>query len=214
MNMPSTIVTISCQFGSGGRLIGAELSKRLGIPCYEKALFEEAARHSGIHQRFFERAEGRSERVYASTFSCRYTPMDMSLDDRMYIAQTEAIRQLARQGACIIVGRGANHILEGYGELLNIFVYAEKAVRVKRAVELYGVPGERAEKLLDSIDKNRAAYLKFYTGQVFGKAENYHFCIDSGKLGIENTVRTIEAVFRMQEQRSSGRMEEGHGKAY
>lgn len=98
--MRSTVITISRQFGSGGRLIGAELSKELGIPCYENALYEEAARNSGIHPRFFEQAEGR-------------------------------------------------------GDLLNIFIYAERAERLKRAAELYGIAKERAERLLDSIDKNR-----------------------------------------------------------
>lgn len=108
MNMKPAVITISRQFGSGGRLIGAELSKRLGIPCYEKTLFEEAARHSNIHQLFFERAEGRNDRIYANTFSCCYSPMDLSLDDRMYIAQAETIRKMVQRGPCIIVGRGAN----------------------------------------------------------------------------------------------------------
>ena len=196
MNMKPAVIAISRQFGSGGRLIGAEISKRLGIPCYEKTLFEEAARHSNIHQLFFERAEGRNDRIYANTFSCCYSPMDLSLDDRMYIAQAETIRKMAQRGPCIIVGRGANRILEGCGELLRVFIYAERAVRLKRTVDLYGVPEERAGKLLDSVDKNRAAYLKFYTGQVFGKAENYNLCVDSGKLGIENTVQIIEAAWR------------------
>ena len=89
MNM---IITVSRQFESGGRLIGAELSKRLGIPCYEKTLFEGAAKHSGIHQLFFEQAEGHNDRIYANTLSCRYTPMDMSLDDRMYIVGRYARR--------------------------------------------------------------------------------------------------------------------------
>ena len=208
--MRSTVITISRQFGSGGRLIGAELSKRLGIPCYEKTLFEEAARHSGIHPLSFEQAEGSNDRIYANAFSCRYTPMDMSLDDRMYIAQRETIQKLAQRGPCIIVGRGANRILEGYGDLLNLFIYAERAIRRRRAVDLYGIPEERAEKLLDSIDKKRAAYLKFYTGQVFGKAENYHLCIDSGKLGIEHTVQLIEGVCQTMKGSLSGQMGEGN----
>lgn len=142
--MRSTVITISRQFGSGGRLIGAELSKELGIPCYENALYEEAARNSGIHPRFFEQAEGR-------------------------------------------------------GDLLNIFIYAERAERLKRAAELYGIAKERAEKLLDSIDKNRAAYLKFYTGQLFGQAGNYHLCIDSGKVGIEGSAKIIASVYQALE---------------
>lgn len=199
MNVQSTIITISRQFGSGGRLIGAELSQRLGIPCYEKTLFEEAAKHSGIHQLFFEQAEGSNARIYANTFSGYYTPMDMSLDDRMYIAQAETIRKLAQRGPCIIVGRGANRVLEGTGNLLNLFIYAERAIRLKRTTDLYGISEKRAEKMLNTIDKNRAIYLKFYTGQIFGKSENYHFCVDSGKLGIENTVKMVEIIYRTLE---------------
>ena len=132
--------------------------------------------------------------MYAASLSGCCAPGDRSLDDRMYIAQAETIRKMAQRGPCIIVGRGANRILEGCGELLRVFIYAERAVRLKRTVDLYGVPEERAGKLLDSVDKNRAAYLKFYTGQVFGKAENYNLCIDSGKLGIKNAVAIIEAA--------------------
>lgn len=106
------------------------------------------------------------------------------------------------------MGRGANRVLEGYGALLNVFIYADRAIRLKRAVELYGLPEERAEKLLDAIDKNRAAYLKFYTGQVFGKTENYHLCLDSGALGIENTVNIIETACRAPERGTEAPMEE------
>lgn len=96
--MNTAVITISRQFGSGGRLIGAALSQRLGIPCYEKTLFDEAARHSGIHRLFFERAEGRGNRIFANALSGCCAPMHASLDDRMYIAQVEAIRKLAQRG--------------------------------------------------------------------------------------------------------------------
>lgn len=194
--MKPSIITISRQFGSGGRQVGARLSQKLGISCYEKSLFEEAAKHSGIHQMFFEEAEGHRDRLYAYMFSSSSTPWNMSLDDRMYLALVETIRKLAEQGPCIIVGRGANQILQDRKDVLNIFIYAEKALRLKRIVNVYGVSEERAEKALNSVDQNRADYLKYYTGQVFGKAENYHLCVDSGKLGIENTVKIIEAIYR------------------
>lgn len=117
----------------------------------------------------------------------------------MFVAQVETICSLAQQGPCIIVGRGANRILKECGDVLNIFIYAERDIRLKRAVDVYHVPEEQAEKVLNAVDKNRAAYLKYYTDQVFGKAENYHLCIDSGKIGIENSVKVIEAVYRTLE---------------
>lgn len=197
--MKAAIITISRQFGSGGREISAELSQRIGIPCYEKALFEEASKNSGIHQLFFEKAEGNNDRLFTHSSSASFGPLNMSLDDRMFVAQVETIRSLAQQGPCIIVGRGANRILKKRGDVLNIFIYAERGIRLERAVDVYHVPKEQAEKVLNAVDKNRAAYLKYYTDQVFGKAENYHLCIDSGKIGIENSVKVIEAVYRTLE---------------
>lgn len=197
--MRPSIITISRQFGSGGRQIGAHLSRRLVIPCYEKSLFEEASKNSGIHQMFFEEAEEHNDRLFTNIFSSVVSPWNMSLDDRMYLAQVETIRDLAEQGPCIIVGRGANQILNDRKDVLNIFIYAEPAIRLERIVNVYGIAKEQSEKALKSVDKNRAAYLKHYTGQVFGKAENYHLCIDSGKLGIENTVKIIEAAYQRLE---------------
>lgn len=197
--MKPAIITISHQFGSGGREIGAELSRRIGIPCYEKALFEEASKNSGIHQVFFEQAEGNNDRLFTHSSSVSFRPLNMSLDDRMFVAQAETIRSLAQQGPCIIVGRGANRILKNREDVLNIFIYAERSIRLRRAIDTCHIPEEQAEKALNSIDKGQAAYLKYYTDQVLGKAENYHLCIDSGKIGIENSVKVIEAVYRALE---------------
>ena len=118
----------------------------------------------------------------------------MSLDDRLFIAQTETIRKLADLGPCIIVGRGTNHILKDRKDVLSIFIYAQKDIRLKRIVDVYDIPEERAETTLKAVDKNRAAYLKHYTDQAFEKSEDYHLCIDSGKLGINNAAKIIEAI--------------------
>lgn len=194
--MGMSVITISRQFGSGGRQIGAMLAKQLNIPFYDKALFAEAAERSGIHRDFFEAAESRKDRLFANAFQLSPGTVSKSLDDRIFLAQTQAIRELAEQGPCILVGRGANNILAERHDVLNVFIYAEEAKRLSRIVDLYGVPMEQAAKLLRETDKNRAAYLRDYTGQIFGKAENYHLCIDSGTIGIENTVKIIEAAYR------------------
>lgn len=194
--MKPSIITISRQFGSGGRQIGAELSDRLHIPLYDKALFEEAASRSGIHQDFFVNAEGSKERLLANTFNPNSFLFNMVLDDRVFLAQVQTIRELADQGPCIIVGRGANKILAGRNDILNVFVYASKENRRKRAVEMYGIPDEKAEQYISMTDKNRASYLKTYTDQIFGKAENYHLCVDSGVIGIRGCVEMIETLYR------------------
>lgn len=197
--MKPSIITISRQFGSGGREIGAELAKRLKLPFFEKSLFEEASKRSGIHPDFFERAETRKNWYFSNAFLSSADPLNMSLDDQIYLAQVKTIRELAEQGPCIIVGRGANQILADRNDLLNIFIYADRKVRLKRIIEVYGFPENQAEKQMDAADKNRAIYLKHYTNQIFGKAENYHLCIDSGKLGIENTIKMIEVSYRTLE---------------
>lgn len=193
--MKPSIITISRQFGSGGRKIGLELSQKLNLPFYEKALFEEASKRSGIHPDFFAGAEGKRDWYFSNVFQSAVAPLNISLDDQIYLAQVQTIHELAKQGPCIIVGRGANQILAERDDLLNIFIYAERSIRLKRVAEVYGIPENQAEKQLDLIDKNRAAYLKHYANQTFGKAENYHLCIDSGKLGIDNTIKIIEASY-------------------
>lgn len=94
---------------------------------------------------------------------------------------------------------GVNQILADCNELLNLSICADRKVRLKRIIEVYGVPENQAEKQMDIVDKNRATYLKHYTNQNYGKAENYHLCIDSGKLGIENTIKIIGASYRTLE---------------
>lgn len=195
--MKPSVITISRQFGSGGRQIGAELARRLGIPFYDKALFTEAAKRSGIHQDHFEQAEQQRGRLFAYLFQNNSAgSFELSLDDRIFLAQAKTIQELAQQGPCILVGRGANRILEKREDVLNIFLYAPRDIRLRRITEVYGIPPDQAEKALRDTDRDRAAYLKAYTSQNFGQAENYHLCLDSGTLGIDNTVQIIESVYK------------------
>ena len=195
--MRPSVITISRQFGSGGRQVGAELAQRLGVPFYDKALFEEAAKRSGIHPEHFAQAEQQRGRLFAYLFQNNAAgSFELSLEDKIFLEQAKTIQKLAQEGPCILVGRGANRILEKRGDVLNIFLYAPRDMRLKRITQVYHVPEEQAEKALRDTDRDRAAYLKTYTGQVFGQVENYHLCLDSGTLGIENTVKIIEAVYK------------------
>jgi len=194
--MKPSIITISRQYGSGGRKVGTLLSQELNVPFYDKALFAEAAQRSGIHQSHFEEAEQHSgDQLFGHIFD-GMSSMSAPLNDRIFLAQFETIRALADQGPCVIVGRGANRVLKDREDVLNVFLYADFDRRVRRAVEEYGVDPARAEKVVRDMDKNRASYLKTYTDQQFGKAENYHLCIDSGTVGIENAVKIVLATYR------------------
>lgn len=194
--MKYSVITISRQYGSGGREIGTQLAQRLGIPFYDKALCTEAAKRSGFDESFLEQAERQEGRKFSYLFQSNSYSFCRSLDDQMFLALATTIRDLAEQGPCILVGRGANRILADRSDALHVYLYADRQTRLKRIVAQYGVPAEQAEKVLHDTDRARAVYLKDYTDQIMGQAENYHLCLDSGTLGIEHTVKILEAVYR------------------
>ena len=194
--MKYSVITISRQYGSGGREIGTQLAQRLGIPCYDKALCTEAAKRSGFDGSFLEQAERQEGRKFSYLFQSNSYSFCRSLGDQTFLALATTIRSLAEQGPCILVGRGANRILSDRTDALHVYLYADRQTRLKRIVAQYGVPAEQAEKVLHDTDRARAVYLKDYTDQIMGQAENYHLCLDSGALGIEHTVKILEAVYR------------------
>ena len=114
----------------------------------------------------------------------------------MYLAQRTALCNIARQGSCVIVGRGAGGVLKEEAPLLNVFVYAELALRRQRAIEEYGDSPYKIEERIHKIDKKRAAYFRFYTGTNGLQMENYHLCLDSGFLGLDAAVNVLEAAYR------------------
>lgn len=194
--MKYSVITISRQYGSGGREIGTQLAQRLGIPFYDKALCAEAAKRSGFDGSFLEQAERQEGRKFSYLFQSNSYSFCRSLGDQTFLALATTIRSLAEQGPCILVGRGANRILSDRNDALHVYLYADRQTRLKRIVAQYGVPAEQAEKVLHDTDRARAVYLKDYTNQIMGQAENYHLCLDSGALGIEHTVKILEAVYR------------------
>ena len=190
--MQSRIITISRQYGSGGRQIGECLAKRLGIPFYDKEIIALAAIRSGIAEDFFVLSE---QREYLLRDFSMGASMEPSLSDKVYLAQTAVLRALAEKGPCVIVGRGAGGALKGTVPLLNIFIYADLKFRKQRAVEEYGDDANKIEERIATIDKKRAAYFRFYTGVNSRQIENYNLCIDSGFIGIETAVTLIEAAY-------------------
>lgn len=193
--MPSSIITISRQYGSGGRVIGAALSERLGIPFYERALFEEAAKRSGLHPEFLEHSEQANGRRLAHMFQFGGNSFGKSLDEMAFMSIESTILDIADHGPCVIMGCGANKILSGRSDVLSVYIYADKSTRLRRIIESYGVPADKAESALADMDKHRSSYIKTYTDQTVGIAANYHMCLDSGKLGIESTIRMIRSAY-------------------
>ena len=118
-------------------------------------------------------------------------PESLSLNERFFLAQFDTIKKIAEEGSCVIVGRCADYILRGMPEATNVFIYAEEADKIKRAVEEYGVPEESVKKLMKDTDKARANYYAYHTGRRWGEHVNYHLAMDSGYLEIEDIVDLI-----------------------
>ena len=197
--MASKIITISRQFGSGGRTIGREVANRLGIPFYDKELVDQIALESGFAPDFIEEngehSPGRSRLAYA--FCNQGVPgvmNGMSTADFLWTVQCSVIQQLAQQGPCVIVGRNADYILKDRTDCLDVFIHADMDHRCDRIVRLYGESEKSPEARLNEKDKRRAINYQHYTGRTWGQVSNYDLCLDSGKLGIDACVELIVSL--------------------
>ena len=195
----SKIITISRQFGSGGREIGEKLAKKLGIPFYDKELITRAAKESGFSEKVFENIEKKSVNslLYSIAMGMNaYGNQDigfthLSLDDQVYLAQTNVIRKIASEGPSVIVGRCADYILRDHSDAVHVFIWADLAFRKERVINIYKMPEEKEEENILKYDKRRANYYNYHTGEKWGKAENYHLSIRSDYIGIDNSVELI-----------------------
>lgn len=198
--MKRTIITISRQFGSGGRTIGAQLAKELDIPFYDKELISLAAKKSGIEERIFENADKQavssllyslSMGMYNVSSSVIDRPDVLPLNDRVFIIQHNVIRDLAQKGSCVIVGRCADYVLREDPDAVHVFIHSDLENRVRRAVEDYQFPKEKAAASIQKADKRRAAYYEYYTGRRWGRMEQYDFAFNSDRVGLENVVEFL-----------------------
>ena len=194
-----TIYTLGRQFGSGGRQVGKALAERLGIPYYDKELLAMAAKDSGFSEELFHSADEKPASSLLYSLVMGNYPMssgtlgfnEMPLNDQLFLIQSNTIRKVAKKGSCIIIGRCADYILKGNPDLISIFIHAPLEARVKRAVECYEVPTDRAEEVCLKNDKSRANFYNYYSDQKWGMCRTYSLSLDSSLLGIEGCVDEI-----------------------
>lgn len=192
--MKNRIITISRQFGSGGRTIGKEVAKKLGIPCYDQELIDKIAEDSGLAAEFV--AEHTENTVYSTLIASAFnTYSATATQDYLWEIQLRLITKLADEGPCVIVGRCADYILRDKADCLNVFIHSDMQSRAHRIVNLYGQKDDSPEKRLIKKDKRRAAYYRFYTDLEWGDVKNYHIALDSGALGIEKCVDLIVSLY-------------------
>lgn len=204
--MKKHIITISREFGSGGRLIGKKLAEELNVPYYDKELLDRIAEESGFSREMMEEAEKSAKNSFLYSLSSAFGtgeagPESLSLNERFFLAQFETIREVAEEGSCVIVGRCADYILRGIPEATNVFIYAEEQDKIKRAVEEYGVPEKDVKKVMHNADKARANYYNYHTGQKWGNPINYHLCFDSGYISVDNIVKLILDYIELRDEK-------------
>ena len=190
------IITVSRQFGSGGRTIGKLTAERLGIPCYDHEFIEEVAKSCGFAKEYIE-AHGEysdSGNLLGRIFKSANRFDNLRNQDKIWIEQRKIILKIAEE-PCVIVGRCANYILRDRDDVLNVFIHADDKFRAERIVSLYGEKPDKPEKRLRDKDRRRAAYYKDYTETEWGVASNYHLALDSGKLGIDSCVNILVSVY-------------------
>lgn len=199
--MEKKIITISREFGSGGRTIGHMVADKLGIPFYDKELVDQIALESGFAPKFVEEhgehAPGRSSLAYA--FAPQGVPGVMnglSTADFLWNIQCSVILQLAEKGPCVIVGRNADYILKDHPECLHAYIHADMAYRADRIVRLYGESEKSPEARLQEKDKRRRVNYQHYTGRTWGSAQNYDICLDSSSLGIETCADILVSLMK------------------
>ena len=181
------VITITRQFGSGGREIGKKLAEAYGIPFYDNEIISRAAKDTGFAEAAFERAEDKASNslLYSiamgmNVFSSQDVGFSgLSLDDRIFLAQSKVIRNVAKEGPCVIVGRCADYILKNQENVVNLFIRATLDFRIKRAIEVEGIPKEKSAEMVMKKDKSRANYYKYHSGERWDNVLNYDFAIRS-----------------------------------
>ena len=184
--MAKRIITISREFGSGGRFIGEEVAKKLGIAYYDKNVINEIAEKSGLLPEYIqENAELSPKKgLFAYAFSGRDIT-GKSVEDMVYEAQRNIILELAEKEPCVIIGRNADYILKDRDDVLNVFIHGDMPEKIQRITRLYNVGEQEAVKMMADTDKRRMANYNFYTEQNWGKASNYTLCLNSSEIGYD-----------------------------
>lgn len=195
--MRNRIITISRQFGSGGRTVGREVAKKLGIPCYDHEIIERLAEESGFAKEYIKNeSEYRpfgSRLASAMNVGTGFDPL--TNQDRLWIAQKRMILELGAKENCVIVGRCADAILEEQHDILKVFIHASFEQRARRIVEVYGETEIPTAKRLRDKDKRRISYYQYYTDKTWGDINNYDVALDAGSLGIEKCVDIIAGLY-------------------
>ncbi len=204
----NTIITIGRQYGSGGHDIGKQLAEELNVPFYDKALLERAAKDSGLCQEIFENHDEKPTNSFLyslvmDTYSLGYTTSsfsEMPLNHKIFLAQFDAIKNIAKEGPCVIVGRCADYALAEFPNVVNVFLHADLQDRIVRIARRHDLTDAKAKDLIIKTDKRRASYYNYYTSKKWGEAAGYDLSLNTATLGIEGTIHMIREFVAYKEK--------------
>ncbi len=214
MAKTNTIITIGRQYGSAGREIGYKVAEALDIKLYDKEMLDRAAKESGICQELFETHDEKPTNSFLyslvmDTYSLGYTSgsyTDMPINHKVFLAQFDAIKKIADEGPCILVGRCADYALEDYDNVISLFIHADMDIRIRRIARIYDLSDAKARDLIVKTDKKRASYYNYYSNKKWGASDSYDFILNSGKLGIDGTAEIIQKLVELKERDGDKRL--------
>jgi hypothetical protein len=197
--MDNIVLSIGRQFGSRGGEVGKELANELNISYYDKELLAIAAQESGLCPEIFEKADEQESSGLSYAFSLGFSPLGMYIpyddilsNEKLFLLQSETIRNLAKKESCVIIGRCSDYILRDNPNCLSFFIHNTFDNRVKHIMERENTSEARAKELITKVDKSRAAYYNYYTNKLWGVASSYNFSIDVSILGTDGTVKFLK----------------------
>lgn len=184
------VITISREYGSGGGEIGRRLAAHFDIPCYDKELLTMVAKESGYCKEYFEKYDEKPLKVlsYFGFDTCSTT---LPINHQLFLKQFNLIQKLASENSCIFIGRASDYVLKEFDNVINVFIHGDFEFRRKRAIIEHNVKEEISASVVKKIDKERASYYKYYTDSYWGDAKNYHICLDTSFMGIDEAIRII-----------------------
>lgn len=195
--MSYKVITISREFGSGGRFIGEETAKKLGIAFYDREIIAKVADDLGLSEKYVaDRGEyAPSKNIFSYAFIGRDINGN-SIADQIYSYQQKIIKELAAKEPCVIVGRSADYILSERDDVLNVFIQGNKADKIVRIKEIYSKSDDEAARMIKDTDKKRSVNYRYCTDQEWGSRKNYDIVLNSSTLGYDNCIDVISKLYR------------------
>lgn len=196
------VITISREFGSGGKYIGEQLAKNLNLKFYDKEIIERLSKEENIDIDFLKNIDESSKNSFWNALAVAYMVnptdsinsfVDLPMADQYFIKTVRLIEKIAKEDNCVIIGRCSNIILKDYPNVINFFIYSSnQEFKINRKKEFANLEEKKAIKLMQKKDKDRAAYYHYYTNEKWGDRSGYDLLVDSSKLGVDGTIELLE----------------------